>query len=69
MEGAYQDFKETTRRAPLNESAWFNLGATAKNTGRFREGVDAWEQVLKLGASNRAEIEQLLSETRKKLGS
>jgi tetratricopeptide (TPR) repeat protein len=69
MEGAYQDFKETTRRAPLNESAWFNLGATAKNTGRFREAVDAWEQALKLGASNRAEIEQLLSETRKKLGS
>jgi tetratricopeptide (TPR) repeat protein len=68
MEGAYLDFKETTKRAPLNVSALYNLGGTAKNTGRLREAVDAWEQALKLDPPNRAEIEQLISETRKQLG-
>jgi cytochrome c-type biogenesis protein CcmH/NrfG len=68
MEGAYLDFKETIRRAPLNISAWYNLGGTAKNTGRLREAVDAWEQALKLGPPNRVEIEQLIAETRRQLG-
>jgi tetratricopeptide (TPR) repeat protein len=68
MEGAYQDFKECTQRAKFNDSAWFNLGASAKNTGRLQEAVDAWEKALALQPHNRPEIERLVSETRRQLG-
>jgi cytochrome c-type biogenesis protein CcmH/NrfG len=64
MEGAYADFKETTRRAPLDVSGWFNLGASARNTGRAREAIEAWEKALTLSPPNRAEIEQLLAQVR-----
>jgi len=68
MEGAYQDFKETVKRAPINDSAWFNLGASAMNTGRLREAVEAWQKALTLNPPNREDIERLLAETRKRLG-
>jgi tetratricopeptide (TPR) repeat protein len=64
MEGAYADFKESTRRAPLDISGWFNLGASARNTGRFREAIEAFEKALTLSPPNRAEIEQLIAQTK-----
>jgi tetratricopeptide (TPR) repeat protein/predicted Ser/Thr protein kinase len=68
MEEAYLDFKAATERAPLFPSGWYNLGATAHNTGRYREAIAAFERALAVGHPERQKIEGFLRAARQKAG-
>ena len=69
MEGAYHDFRKTTKMNAGFQSGWFNLGATAYNTKRYREAVQAFEAALQTGHPQREQILRLLQQARARLGS
>jgi len=68
MEEAYRDFQTVVARAPGFQSGWYNLGAAAFNTGRYREAVAAMERALDTGHADREKIEAVLRAARQKLG-
>ncbi len=67
MEGAYEDFRKSTSMAPGFHSGWFNLGATAYNTRRWREAISAMERALQAGHPERASCENVIRLARRQV--
>lgn len=50
-EKAANDLKKATTLGPTNAAAFFNLGLTLYNAGRYSEAIEAYQHVLKLRPS------------------
>ncbi|MDQ7780420.1 MAG: tetratricopeptide repeat protein, partial [Planctomycetota bacterium] len=67
-EEALEALQKAVGRDPNFPSAWYNIGAILMNLGREEEALPAFERAIKVGATNRAEIEKLIEKIKKDLG-
>jgi tetratricopeptide (TPR) repeat protein len=68
MESCFQDSKKVVEMAPDFQSGWFNLGASAFNTKRWREAIAAMERALQLGMADRTAAEDTIRKAKRQLG-